>query len=204
MRLYFVRHGESEANIIRKISNRGYVHGLTEKGRGQAAILADKMRDRGIGHIYTSPLRRAVETAQILASTLAVPYEITGALREFDCGIAEEGKDEHSWGLWHWVWDEWHIHHRLESKVEGGESFLVLQARLYPFVHSLAANDGAKDAILIGHGGLFTAVLPGLMANEDQIRDRVKDLGFANTAYALAEARPEGWYCLEWCGLKMD
>ncbi|MBK9055673.1 MAG: histidine phosphatase family protein [Chloroflexi bacterium] len=40
MRFYFVRHGESEANILHEMSNRGWKHGLTEKGREQAAALA--------------------------------------------------------------------------------------------------------------------------------------------------------------------
>ena len=132
MRIFFVRHGESEANILRQISNRGYVHGLTEKGRQQAANLAQSLRaldfrtgkpgEAGAARIYTSPLQRAVETAQILSAALGIPYETTGALREFDCGIAEEGADEHSWSLHRWVWDEWLVHHRYGSKIEDGES----------------------------------------------------------------------------------
>lgn len=203
MKLYFVRHGQSEANINHQISNRGYLHGLTEKGRGQSATLAQALLEKEVSRIYTSPLRRAVETAQIIGNTLAVPYEITGALREFDCGIAEEGMDDASWGLWDWVWNEWHVYGRLDSKIEGGESFLDLQARLYPFARSLAAGEDGGSAVLIGHGGLFTAVLPGLMANETQIREQVSDLSFANTAYALAEMTPIGLACREWCGTKI-
>ena len=46
MRAYFVRHGESEANILEVISNRGSVHGLTEKGRRQANQLAGGLAQR--------------------------------------------------------------------------------------------------------------------------------------------------------------
>jgi broad specificity phosphatase PhoE len=211
MRIFFVRHGESEANILRQISNRGYIHGLTEKGRQQAADLAQSLRaldfrtgkpdEAGAARIYTSPLKRAVETAQILSAKLGIPYETTDALREFDCGIAEEGADEHSWGLWHWVWDEWFVHHRYDSKIEGGESYLDLLARLRPFVEGLVAGraETQGDLILIGHGGLFSSVLPDLLAPAD-LRERVKDLGLGNTATVLTEPRPEGLVCLEWGG----
>lgn len=203
MKLYFTRHGESEANIIRQISNRGYKLGLTEKGCEQASTLAKKLRDNGIIRIYTSPLKRAVETAQILSDWLDVPFETTYALREFDCGIVEDGADVHSWELWHWVWDEWLIHHRLDSKIEGGESYLELQARLYPFVNSLlnSTEQQPGNYVLVGHGGLFSSVLPGLLTNETVVREKIKDLGFSNTAYVLAESRPEGLICLEWCGV---
>ena len=44
MRIYFARHGESEANILQEFSNRGRKHGLTEKGKRQAERLADNLK----------------------------------------------------------------------------------------------------------------------------------------------------------------
>ena len=44
MWIYFVRHGESEANLLNEISNRGLKHGLTERGRAQASALAETLR----------------------------------------------------------------------------------------------------------------------------------------------------------------
>ena len=96
MKLYFVRHGESEANILHEISNRGWKHGLTEKGREQSRQLAQNLSASGISKIFTSPLRRAVETAQILALELGAPLEVTQALAEYDCGILEGKSDEQS------------------------------------------------------------------------------------------------------------
>lgn len=42
--IYFVRHGESEENILKVFSNRGLKHGLTEKGREQVESLAEKLK----------------------------------------------------------------------------------------------------------------------------------------------------------------
>jgi broad specificity phosphatase PhoE len=200
MQIFFVRHGQSEANVIHEISNRGWVHPLTQLGRQQAADLAQRLQEteRKFARIYTSPLQRAVETAQILASHLEVPYEITGALREFDCGVAERGADAQSWAAWQWVWDEWHIHQHFESKIEGGESYLDLVARFRPFVESLYTCP--DDLILIGHGGLFISMLPALLVNKN-LREHMNGAWkFPNTGFVLAEPRAEGLVCLEWCG----
>src|SRR5438132_5365372 len=89
MRLYFVRHGESEANILRVISNRGYRYGLTARGQQQAVTLAQHLQPVPISDIFSSPLRRAVETADILSRALGKSYHITEALCEYDCGILE-------------------------------------------------------------------------------------------------------------------
>ena len=45
MRLYFVRHGQSEANVLRVISNRDLPHHLTDMGRQQAEALARSLAD---------------------------------------------------------------------------------------------------------------------------------------------------------------
>src|SRR5688572_5361833 len=67
MRLYFVRHGESEANTRRVISNRESPFGLMELGRQQANSLADKLKDIPITAIFSSPVLRARKTADILS-----------------------------------------------------------------------------------------------------------------------------------------
>src|SRR4051812_4874927 len=90
MRLIFVRHGESEANVQRVYSNRGWNHPLTEKGRQQARALAEKLAGRGVKMIYASPVRRAVETATVIAEHLGVPHEVAPALAEYDMGIFED------------------------------------------------------------------------------------------------------------------
>jgi broad specificity phosphatase PhoE len=202
MKLYFVRHGESEANVLRVISDRGWVHPLTEKGRQQARDLAVKLQDANIARIYTSPLQRAVQTAEILAQALGIEYEISAALREFDCGIAEGRADAEAWQLWQAAWDNWHIHQQWDYRVEGGESFNDLRNRFLPLVNGLLRDhaNGSESYILIGHGGLYFSMLPQVLTNLPPHFEG----SFPNTGYVLAETRPEGLACLEWCGVKID
>src|SRR5512136_313555 len=97
MRFYFVRHGQSEANVQRVISNRDLPHPLTELGRRQADALAQALADVPLAAIYSSPIIRAVQTAQIVAASNGLPLEIADALREPDCGIMEGRADEEAW-----------------------------------------------------------------------------------------------------------
>lgn len=198
MKILFVRHGESEANLLRVISNRGWQHGLTDRGRSQAAALARKLRGVVVTRLYTSPLLRAVQTAEILGGELGVGYQATEALREFDCGIAEGKSDQESWDLYHAVWRDWLEQGRWERRIEGGESYLEVRARFVPFIEQLLESAGDPgSAVLVGHGGLFQAMLPLVLMNIDP--DWISAHPIANAGFIVAETDTAGLICSTWC-----
>lgn len=200
MQLYFIRHGESEANRQRIISNRDLPHPLTRLGREQAAGLARSLSDAGIQVVYASPIPRAAETAHILASAWRVPLRPTTALREFDCGIAEGRGDAQAWELHNRVWRDWQEHGLLDNKIPGGESFNDMRDRFVPFVEGLV-KDGAEQTIaMVGHGSLFINMLPLILVNITSAQ--ITPLGFPNTGYVLAEPMPEGLVCRKWCEME--
>ena len=195
MKLYFVRHGESEANIQHVISNRASPFGLTECGREQARVLADGLKDIPFTTMYSSPVHRARETADLLHQSLNLPYRVTDALREYDCGILEEKSDEASWELHRQYYEDWTLRHNFLSKPEGGESFVDIQKRFVPFIEPLKRN--SKDRILlVGHGGLFHLMLPLILTNIDD--DFANSHGIGHTEYIIAELHAEGFVCLQW------
>jgi len=200
MKIYFTRHGESEANLLREHSNRGFKHPLTEKGRVQATALAQKLADIPVARLFTSPIMRAVQTAEILSDALGMPYEITDALREYDCGILEGRADEAAWQLHFAVFDAWVQHKDWERRIEGGESFNDIRDRFVPFVDHLIAEYGESPAniVLVGHGGLYRCMLPLVLANADS--DFVLNQPMGNTACIVAETRPEGLTWIKWEG----
>jgi probable phosphoglycerate mutase len=204
MKLYFVRHGESEANLLHEFSNRGRKHGLTDRGRQQAASLARKLQGASVAKLFSSPLLRAVQTAEILAGELGVPYRVTDALREYDCGVLEGRADAASWAAYQAVFDDWIRRGRWASRIEGGESLLDIQERFVPFIERLVeeGRDSPGSVVLVGHGGLYHCMLPLVLVNVDW------DLALAqpihNTGYVLAEARPEALVCISWCGMAIE
>ena len=72
MRLTFVRHGESEANVQKVYWNAPQGYGLTDKGVQQAAALAELLAERPYSNLYSSPVLRAVQTAQIVGRRLGL------------------------------------------------------------------------------------------------------------------------------------
>ena len=135
MHLYFARHGESQANLIHEISNRGLRHPLTATGRAQAAALAEKLFTEGITRIYSSPVLRAIETSITLAHRLGVEYEIHEALREYDMGILEGRSDDGVWEVWKDYFEAWTNGERLNEGVPGGETFCQIKERFVPFIN---------------------------------------------------------------------
>ena len=198
--MYFVRHGESEANVLGVISNRGAEHGLTERGRRQAETLARDLQGAGVARIYSSPLLRARETADILATILDVAFEVTDALREFDCGVAEGRSDPGAWALHQSVVEAWMEHGDLDARIEEGESFVDIRDRFVPFVRGLMEScEGAAPVILVGHGGLYQCMLPLVLENLNQ----GVDFRLPNAGYVLAEVRAGTLLCLQGCGEPM-
>ncbi len=202
MQLILARHGESTANVIGEISNRGFKHGLTDLGRQQALNLAAQIQSPVL-KIYTSPLKRAVETAQILARTWGLSCEIANALCEYDCGILEGRADEVAWREHAEVRRQWYEEHRFDYRSEGGESLLDIQARFAPFVHGLIEKyrDISEAIVCIGHGGTYRAALPLVLTNVDHALAVPHPMG--NTDFIVVEERAEGLVCLSWCGTSL-
>jgi broad specificity phosphatase PhoE len=71
-KLYFIRHGESEGNLARIFSGQAD-HRLTAQGRMQAQLAAQEAAQLSIDLIISSPLSRALETAQIIAESVGYP-----------------------------------------------------------------------------------------------------------------------------------
>ena len=137
MKLYFARHGESEANVQQIFWDQPHGYGLTDRGREQAQALADSLADVEFSALYCSPILRAAQTAQIVGRRLNLTPEIEDALRERASGILEGQKitpENRSWG-WQ-VTQQW-MHGNHDARIEGGESYNDLVARFMPFIRRL-------------------------------------------------------------------
>ena len=92
MRIVSVRHGEPD-----------YAHDcLTERGRIQAQAAAERLREEGIGEIYSSPLGRAAVTAAFTSEALGLPVRTLDYMRELHWGSTDGTPmpaDGHPWDL---------------------------------------------------------------------------------------------------------
>lgn len=86
VRLYLIRHGQSEDNLVKRQSGWRQI-GLTEKGRDEARVIGERLKDVHFDQFYSSDLRRAKETQEV-----AFPHvdaKTTWLLREINVGELE-------------------------------------------------------------------------------------------------------------------
>ncbi len=203
MRLYFVRHGESTANVLGEFSNQASQHPLTDLGVQQAKTLAGTLAGVPFAQIYASPVLRAAQTARILADRLQAPLTFSEALREWSVGIYEGTRSPEGWEKHRQVQEDWFIYNRPESRLPGGESLLDIRARFTPLIEALvkAPNLAGQNVLLVAHGGLYLAMLPALMDNLDY--PFAHRMGYPHTVPTIAEPLPgesPQLHCLSWCG----
>ena len=152
MLLYFIRHGETEANSSK--THAGWDDTmLTEKGKEQARKVGKALKDISFDKIYSSDLSRAKDTKE-----LALPgadAEICPIIREINVGslakrlvvdcVAEYG--------------ETYVENkkRLNFKPYGGESYEEFRARAMDFLDMMEKRPHEKVAVFC-HGGIVQAV----------------------------------------------
>jgi broad specificity phosphatase PhoE len=163
--VYLVRHGENPANITREFSHRRVDYPLTERGVAQARQTAAYFRDQAIDAIYSSPLRRAQQTADIIATALHLPVTILEDFRETNVGTLEDQPPTAAaWEQHDSVLASWSSGQR-EVAFPGGEDYHSLLARMRAGMATvLAGRDGAR-VVIVGHGGIFSATILDLCAN---------------------------------------
>jgi broad specificity phosphatase PhoE len=154
---YLVRHGQSAGN------DRGVVQGhtdlpLTDQGRAQAAATGRWFRDKQVDAILASPLLRARETAEIIASEAGLDLSaiiLADGLKELDTGIFS-GKSFEEVSRTHR--DAWEAFRRKSwEAVPGAESIKSLMQRATGHWHESVglANAGHPVIVSITHGGFF-------------------------------------------------
>lgn len=148
MTIYFTRHGETTMNEVDHICGITDCE-LTEKGRQQAKVLAEKCASEAkeIGLIICSPLKRARDTAQAVADRLGIPVIIDERLTEWDYGSYE---DMHRTA-------EGFAQAKREFGVKmkgGGESLLQLAHRVYSCIDDIKAKYEGKTVLCVCHGGV--------------------------------------------------
>lgn len=157
--LFLVRHGESTWNARQLVQGQTDTPGLTEEGREQAAACARRLSRTGVRALYSSDLRRAVETATPIAQALGITASVTRDLRERALGDAEGqpssllGPDRsgHSGGM---VVDA-------SAAPAGGESVRELYDRATRCAERLlGATSG--DVVLVTHGGVVRVLVAWL------------------------------------------
>lgn len=178
---YFVRHGETEYNRKRIVQGRGIDSVLNETGHVQARALAYRLSAVPFDSIYTSTLRRARQTAQILAqSHQDVPVAFLEDLEEMAWGVYEGAppSDDREEEL-RTIKRRWR-HGAFDEAIEGGESVLDVQRRALRAVDHILDHERGRTVLVVTHGRFLRIVLASLL--DEYGLERMHELPHSNTA----------------------
>lgn len=169
--MLYVRHGENPANVTHQLSTRIVDHPLTDRGRQQAAALAAHLADGHegrIGAVFSSPLVRAHETAEIIGSALGLPVTILEGLRELDVGELDGRSDDEAWRLHDEVYHAW-LAGRTDAAFAGGDSLSTLLDRFADALREVHRLAGDGRAVVVGHGGILRVAIANLFTATPEI-----------------------------------
>jgi len=155
--VYLVRHGETDWNQDKRIQGRTNIP-LNGRGRGQAEALAQRLADLSLAAIYTSDLKRARETAEIIAARQpqAVTVSALPDLRECHYGLWEGLTREEVARRFPQDWQDW-LASGESSCPTDGEDFLSLSERAGR-AFDQAAQSG-KTVLISTHRGPLRSIL---------------------------------------------
>ena len=159
---YLVRHGETEWNV-KKILQGHKNSRLTKKGIDQAKQLASVLRDIHFDVIFSSDLRRARRTAEILTQERNMKIKVSKFFREKTFGIydgypidayrnetqqalntLEQMNEQEKWNF--------KCHHTMESELDVVKRFITR-------LQSIAKNHPSKTVLVVTHGGCLRLFL---------------------------------------------
>jgi broad specificity phosphatase PhoE len=173
----FVRHAEA-IWTNKKLPGRLSGIDLSTKGREQAEVLAEALSRLPISEIHSSPLERALQTAEPLAKTLGISIIEDSDLIEADCGD--------------WAGRSFRQVARMRSYKElvgnpvlrrppGGETIVEVQARMLRFVERVKYSPRGRLVAAFSHADPIKAVVAGLIGLPIELYRRI-ELGVASVS----------------------
>jgi broad specificity phosphatase PhoE len=188
IRILLVRHGETDWNKVRRFQGRSDVP-LNRTGRDQAHALALALRHEPIAAIYSSPLLRALETAQIIkAYHPSAPLFQAEGLAEMDLGDFE-GMPAQQWAEQYPDFRKAWLETPLSVTMPGGESLQEVQARAMDTLERITTRSSPESTLLVcSHSFVNRTILcHALNLSLDRFREVQQDTSALNILYKRGE-----------------
>jgi probable phosphoglycerate mutase len=147
-KFYFVRHGQTDANLNNLAAGSGWDIELNDAGLAQAKALAESAsieNCRDVKTICVSPMARAIQTAEAINKILQAPIVIIDELKEWFLGDWERGS-----------WSDLPSLYAPDTHPPNGESQLAFGMRVKAGLTAALAHPG--PIIIVAHGGVWHAV----------------------------------------------
>lgn len=162
MRLWLVRHGETEANVAGLYSGHAPTP-LTERGIAQAQSLSGLLRNVPFDNVLCSELERARHTTQLILAEREVPLRVMPELNEMFFGDWEmrhhrdlAREDAENYAVWCNDWQN--------ATPTNGEGFQAFSQRVERFIARLADYKDSQNLLVVSHQGVLSVLVARLLS----------------------------------------
>lgn len=186
MRLYVTRHGQTEWNIEGRM--QGHKDSpLTQKGIDNAKLLHKHLMDVRFDCVYSSPLRRAMHTAELIVEDRPLEIIPTPELKEMGFGIWEGRCVDELSQLYPEQYHNFWNNPEAYEPVEGGESFEQLKNRVNGWINEIILDKPYENILVVTH----TCVIKELYSiiNKLLLKDFWSDPVIQDTCLSIIEIK---------------
>ena len=151
---HLLRHGERQSGRV--LAGRTPGIGLTERGRADIAAVAERLAGENIAALYSSPLQRTRESAEIVAARLGLPIGFRDDVIELDFGewtgaTFDAIRADPRWHAWRT--------HRSLARIPGGESMRQVQRRVVEALMEINERHLDETVAVVSHGDVIRSAL---------------------------------------------
>jgi broad specificity phosphatase PhoE len=164
-----VRHGQTDSNVARRWQGWSDCS-LNDRGLRQAQQVAARLADQK-GHIhalYSSPLRRAYETAKPIAAALHLPVRLVENLKEFHFGQLEGLTTPQFREIFPEAYAQSQNRADMSFRYPGGESRAEFFDRVGLTADSMVARHPGQTVVVVAHGGTLRALLAHFFPEQEE------------------------------------
>lgn len=161
-KIYIIRHGQTDYNLQGIVQGSGVNSSLNALGQRQASAFFEKYKDIPFDKLYTSSLKRSIESVQGFLK-LGIPHEQHAGLNEINWGTREGTRitpeeDAYYHGILQ-TWCDGNTH----VCIEGGESPELVAERQKPFVNLMLSHPEEETILICMHGRAMRILLSQLL-----------------------------------------
>ncbi|MGL4109932.1 histidine phosphatase family protein [Clostridium sp. LP20] len=169
--IYLTRHGKTLWNLEKRLQGVSNSE-LTEEGIKQAKSLGDRLDGLDIDVIYTSPIKRAYETAQILRNGKNINIIAEDRLKEINFGEYEGSTEEELLGMGKGYEISKIFSGEMDVRAPGGETLRELYNRISEVLAEILEIEKGKNVLIVTHGATLKAIV-SYFKKSDEIYDTI-------------------------------
>ncbi|PRR78288.1 Phosphoserine phosphatase 1 [Clostridium liquoris] len=155
MNIYLLRHGETESNSKKVYYGKLDVE-LNQKGKAQSEAAGSKLKEIKFNKVYTSTMKRAVQTAQIAVKNKECEFIKDKRINEMNLGVFEGKNYEENQRDYPEEWKRWTEDWKSYAPPKG-ESYIEFYNKIKGFIEDIIKQND-EDILIVTHGGVIKSI----------------------------------------------